>query len=130
LTGIGHDSNVSIVDLMARQHKTPTKAAAYIVDHNLSFDTAIEGLKERFFQSADDLIENAKNNLKELKRVVKSSSPATILNRGFAIVMSNDKIITDPGNIQVNTQINILLKNEMIHSTVTKKETHDKGFDI
>ncbi|MCU0374831.1 MAG: exodeoxyribonuclease VII large subunit [Chitinophagaceae bacterium] len=34
LTGIGHDRNTSIADLMARQHKVPTKVAAAIVDHN------------------------------------------------------------------------------------------------
>jgi exodeoxyribonuclease VII large subunit len=34
LTGIGHDRNTSIADLMARQYKVPTKVAAAIVDHN------------------------------------------------------------------------------------------------
>jgi exodeoxyribonuclease VII large subunit len=34
LTGIGHDRNTSIADLMARQFKVPTKVAAAIVEHN------------------------------------------------------------------------------------------------
>ena len=33
-TGIGHDSNTSIVDLMARQFKTPTKVASAIINQN------------------------------------------------------------------------------------------------
>lgn len=130
LTGIGHDSNVSIVDLMARQHKTPTKVAAYIVDHNMNFEASMEELKERFFQAVEDLIENAKNSLKGLKRVVKSSSPTTILNRGFAIVTSNDKILTNPSAIKTNSQLQTIFKNETIHSTVTKKTKNEKRFDI
>lgn len=130
LTGIGHDSNVSIIDLMARQHKTPTKVGAYIIDHNMSFEASMEELKERFFQAVEDLIENAKDSLKELKRVVKSSSPTTILNRGFAIVTSNAKIVTDPKSIKTNSQLQTLLKNETIHSTVIKKTKNENRFDI
>ena len=48
-TGIGHDRNTSIVDMMARQYKTPTKVASSIVDHNYNFESALVNLKERFF---------------------------------------------------------------------------------
>jgi exodeoxyribonuclease VII large subunit len=37
-TGIGHDRNTSIADLMATQHKTPTKVAGALVDHNYRFE--------------------------------------------------------------------------------------------
>lgn len=130
LTGIGHDSNVSVVDLMARPLKTPTKVAAHIVNHNMNFEASMEDLKDRFFKAVEDLIENAKDNLSELKRVVKSSSPTTILNRGFAIVTSNDKILTNPSAIKTNSQLQTILKNETIHSTVTKKTKNEKRFDI
>lgn len=130
LTGIGHDSNVSIVDLMARQHKTPTKVATYIVDHNMNFEALMEELKKRFFQAVKNLIEDEKDSLKELKRVVKSSSPTTILNRGFAIVTSNGKILTNPRAIKINSQLQTILKNETIYSTVTQKTKNEKRFDL
>jgi len=130
LTGIGHDRNTSIVDLMCHQHKTPTKVATSIIDHNFEFENEILEFKERVSEGARNAIETAKENLKEIKRLVKSSSPSTILNRGFAIITINDKIITDPKNIKVNTSLQTLLRNETIHSTVTKKIKNEKRLDI
>jgi len=130
LTGIGHDRNTSIVDLMARQHKTPTKVGTFIIDHNMNFESEIEELKERFFQCVEGLIENAQDDLDSIKRVVKSSSPSTILNKGFAIITTNNKIVTDPKNIKPNSSLQTILKNQIIHSTVIKKTQNEKKLDI
>ncbi len=122
ITGIGHDRNTSIADMMARQQKTPTKVASLIVDHNLEFENKLIALRERFFDNVSLLLESAKNDLKEMKRLVKLSSPATILNKGFAIVLIDNKIITDPKKIKEGSSMQTLLKKENIHSTVTRKE--------
>lgn len=127
-TGIGHDRNTSIVDLMARQHKTPTKVATSIVDHNFNFESDIIDFKERFFDAAESMIEDAKESILQFKRTVKAYSPATILNKGYAIITSNDRIIINPKDIKPNTEIRTILKNELIHSTVTKKTKN--GIDI
>lgn len=126
LTGIGHDRNTSIADLMARQHKTPTEVATYILDINLDFENSIMQLRDRFFVAIDDVIESAKNNLAHYKQRIKNLSPQTILNKGFAMVMHNNKIITNPEDIELNTEIKTILKNQIIHSTVTKKHKHEK----
>lgn len=127
-TGIGHDRNTSIVDLMARQHKTPTKVATSIVDHNFNFESDIIDFKERFFDAAENMIEDAKESLLQFKRTVRAYSPATILNKGYAIITSNDRIIVNPKDIKPNTEIRTILKSELIHSTVTKKTKN--GIDI
>lgn len=129
LTGIGHDRNTSIVDLMCFQHKTPTKVATFIIERNFEFESQIVDLKERISSRVKNLLEDASSNLKEMKRLVKSLSPSAILNRGFAIVTIDDKIITDPKSIKPNAQLKTLLKNESIYSTVTKKEINE-GRDI
>ncbi len=130
LTGIGHDRNTSIVDLMARQHKTPTKVAAFILDQNLDFEKSISDLKERLNDRISRLIDDAKESLREIKRLVKSLSPASVLNRGFAIIKVNDKIITNPKDIELNSHIQTLLKDEIILSTVNKKLKNEKRTDI
>lgn len=124
-TGIGHDRNTSIVDLMARQYKTPTKVASRIVEHNFNFENAILEFKERFFYKVEDMIKEAKNNLQQLKRTVKAYSPASILNKGYAIIISDNKIIINPEDIQPNAEIKTILKNELIHSKVTKKSKNE-----
>jgi exodeoxyribonuclease VII large subunit len=119
-TGIGHDRNTSIVDLMARQHKTPTKVATSIVEHNFNFEREIMDLKDRLFETAERRIDKAKDNLLQIKRTVKAYSPSTILNKGYAIITSNDQIIIDPSEIKPGAEIKTMLKNELIHSTVTQ----------
>ena len=152
LTGIGHDRNTSIVDMMARQHKTPTKVAAHIVDRNLNFESEIQFFKERFFNVTQNILDDAKRNISDiresldkgletyfrdknlqlthLKRVIKSMSPQSILNKGFAIIMQGEKIITDPSEIKSNSAIKTLLKNEIIHSTVLQKEIYEQRDDL
>ena len=124
-TGIGHDRNTSIVDLMARQHKTPTKVASSIIDHNFNFESEILDFKERFFETAESMINKAQDSLLQMKRTVKAYSPTTILNKGYAIITSNDQIIINPKDIKPNSEIKTILKNELIHSTVTKKSKNE-----
>lgn len=130
LTGIGHDRNTSIVDLMARQLKTPTEAATFIIDTNMSFEREIEDLKDRFFERVDELINRATDGLANYKQRVKNLHPVTILNKGFAIIKSNNEIVTDPKMIKVNSELQTILKNETINSTVTKKAKNEKQFDV
>lgn len=56
LTGIGHDRNTSIADLMARQHKVPTKVAAAIVDHNFFAEQGLLALEDRMYQALGRMI--------------------------------------------------------------------------
>ncbi len=130
LTGIGHDRNTSIVDMMCFQHKTPTKVATFIIDNNFAFETEILDLKERVHDRVGRLLENSKEDLKEMKRLVKSFSPLTVLNRGFAIITIDNEIVTDPKKIKENAQMQTLLRDETIHSTVIKKTKNEGRLDL
>lgn len=120
VTGIGHDRNTSIVDLMARQLRTPTEVGKFIIEKNLNFEFKIQQLHDRFYNAIAKVIENRKNTLEHLKQRVKNLNPSTILEKGYAIVKSNDKIITDAQNIRINSEIQVLLKSDIIQSTVNK----------
>jgi len=129
-TGVGHDRNQSIVDLMAREQKTPTKVASLFVERNFEFENKLIELKTNLFDLVKEQLRNAKEELGNAKRIVKLSSPQAILDRGFAMITINNKIVTDPKTIKENSQIQTLLKNETIHSTVTKKVKSEKRIDI
>ena len=152
LTGIGHDRNTSIVDMMAKQYKTPTKVAGFIVERAYNFDAQIQYFKERFFSGVQLLLDESKNNLKELNeqfeevlqvliadkksdltnlsRIIRNLSPESILNKGFAIVMQDENIIVDPQNLKIESKIKTILKNQIIHSTVTNKEDYEQSNDL
>ncbi len=129
-TGIGHDRNQSIVDLMAREQKTPTKVASLFVERNFEFENKLIDLKTKFFELVKEQLDNANEDLANVKRMVKLSSPQAILNRGFAIITINDKIVTDPKDIKEKSEMQTLLRNETIFSTVFKKKKHEKRTDI
>ena len=121
LTGIGHDRNTSICDHMARQEKTPTKVAARIIEINFEFENQILLLKEKIYDYSNELIRLAKEQLQITRRIIKSASPETILNRGFAIIELNNKIITNPDSINTGDKIIAQLKSSRIESQVTRK---------
>jgi len=120
-TGIGHDRNQSIIDLMAREQKTPTKVAAMFIDHNLQFENRVIELRAAMHSAVANQVQQAKQSIDHARRLVKLSSPQAILNRGFAIVMQGDKVIVDPGLIQENEPMQTILKDTIIHSTVNGK---------
>lgn len=130
LTGIGHDRNTSIADLMARQHKTPTEVAGFIIDKSMSFEQDVMQLGERIFSGVKNLLDNADSRLAYNRRIIKSCSPHTILNKGFAIIMHNNKIVTDPGVIRPADEIQAVLKNEILYSRILKKQANGNQTDF
>ncbi|MCU0388800.1 MAG: exodeoxyribonuclease VII large subunit, partial [Chitinophagaceae bacterium] len=63
LTGIGHDRNTSIADLMARQYKVPTKVAATIIDHNFRAEQSLLELETRMIESVESTLLHKKQQL-------------------------------------------------------------------
>ncbi len=129
-TGIGHDRNQSIVDLMAREQKVPAKVASIIVENNFEFENKLIEIKTHFYELVDEQIQIANDDFGNIKRIVKLSSPQAIINRGFAIITCDNKIIIDPKKIKENSSIETILKDEIIHSIVTKKTTNENQLDI
>lgn len=130
LTGIGHDRNTSIVDLVAKQLKTPTEVASFIIDKNMCFEQDMLQLKERIFNGVKSLVDLAHKKLAYNSRLIKSSSPRTILNKGFAIIMRDGRILTEPAMVHVNDGIQAILKDEILYSTVNKKEINGDKIDF
>ncbi len=122
LTGIGHDRNTSIADLMARQHKTPTEVGTFIIDNNCDFEEGIRQMQERIQQASERVIDRAYRTLDAYRRIIASSSPDTILRRGFAVIKANGKLVVDPAQIAIADNIETILKGDIIYSTVTEKK--------
>ena len=124
LTGIGHDRNTSITDLVARQNRTPTETATFIIDYNMDVDNELESLKERFFNAVDNRLQRTSNDLENYRQRIRNLNPETILKKGFALIMMDNKIVCDPRLIPLDATTQTLLKNEIIHSKVTEKTTN------
>ncbi len=144
ITGIGHERNVSITDLMSHlQVKTPTKAASFLVDHNHKFEEDIEGmleyicnlsgkitdgenkallqLRQRLSSSLKLYLSAKKNELDRLSITLRHLDPENILKRGYALVMKNDNIIIKPESIDSGDEVVVRLQNTFFRTLVQSK---------
>ncbi len=134
LTGIGHDHDFHIADMVAHTHlKTPTAVADFIVELYLEQSAVIESLFDRaqtalsrkiaeqqtvLIRIADRvknatmrLITERMNTLQMLELRMNAASPQQILNKGFAIVAaSSGERIRSVQDVAVDGIIKIILK--------------------
>lgn len=95
ITGIGHQKNVSIADLMAHTHtKTPTKAAEFIIAHNRSFELGVLALQQNIVIKAQQLFHLQYKGLSELKNAISSSARELVQLHGKELTRTNHKIIS------------------------------------
>lgn len=121
-TGIGHDRNTSIVDLMARQLKTPTKVAAHVVDHNFMFENNLLYQFNQIEQTIALKIDRAKQNLVNLKRLLQSLDPENVLKKGYALVKLNNKIVSNANQLKAGDEVETFIKDTKIVSVVSSVE--------
>lgn len=130
LAGIGHERNVSITDLLCHQSvKTPTKAAAFLIEHNRQFEAACLQLHERVRMVAREALQTARENLdRETERLrfvghtyfrerhtdltekavtLRHLDPANVLRRGYALLLRNGRILTQTATIQPNETLQV-----------------------
>ena len=143
LTGVGHERNVSIADLMSHINvKTPTKAASFIIEHNRGFENEILDLQERLLTCVQDLITHSAYSLEQIREkliygsrrflekkgaelenkaiTIQHLNPETILAKGFAMVSRNGQIITDPKKLKPDEEIMITMQGATIISKIIK----------
>ena len=71
ITGIGHEKDDSIVDLVAHTRlKTPTAVAEFLISGVAQFDMHLDELRNRFVDVIDKLLSEAKNNIEQFTRMI------------------------------------------------------------
>ncbi|MDR1896977.1 MAG: exodeoxyribonuclease VII large subunit [Prevotellaceae bacterium] len=72
LTGIGHDKDVSVLDMVAHKMlKTPTAVADFLISHFISLEQTINFYETKLMEVSQNKIQQANNNLVELYNRVK-----------------------------------------------------------
>ncbi|GAA4469959.1 exodeoxyribonuclease VII large subunit [Nibrella saemangeumensis] len=147
LAGIGHERNVSITDMLChRSVKTPTKAAAWLIDHNRSFEESCLLLRDRLAAAAREALlsarehldmaterlrfvshnylRNRQTELTEKAVTVRHLDPSNVLRRGYALLLRNGRVQTQAANLATSDTIQVQLHDGLITATVTEIAPH------
>ena len=123
ITGIGHDRDESILDMVAYQHvKTPTAAAALLIDHlkqvadriadarqriptlalRVISDSRhrIELLQSRLPMAIERRLTAQKHRLENITIQLQGYDPQLLLKRGYSITLLNGRAIRDPRQLK------------------------------
>ena len=143
LAGIGHERNVSITDMMCHQSvKTPTKAAAFLIEHNRQFEENCLQLRDRLGLVARNALQTAREQLdittEQLRFVaqnflrdrhteltektvtIRHLDPVNVLRRGYALLLRNGRIVTKAADVHLNENLQVQLNDGTITIEVIK----------
>ncbi|OGC12043.1 exodeoxyribonuclease VII large subunit [candidate division WOR-1 bacterium RIFOXYA12_FULL_52_29] len=86
LTGIGHEINLSLADMVANANfKTPTAAAAFLVEKVREYELAVDELVEGINQSANLILRDSRERLRSLIREINSEARQCHVAQSLAI---------------------------------------------
>ena len=143
LTGIGHDKDTSVTDMVAHTPlKTPTAVAAWIDGRAADFDGALEycaislrdicrqathsaALRLEQFSAdvrhlAERALQSEKQRLEGIATVVANFAPERIFRLGYAIARKDGRAMQSVEDVSIGDTISISLANGEIESKITK----------
>lgn len=141
ITGIGHERDECILDMVSHTRvKTPTAAAALLIEHLKGVLDAVEGAQERITRAAQQqlsavsyqltaleqriplLLErrftNALHQLQLIEERVKGMDPQLLLKRGYSVTLHKGRVVRDPKSLQAGDEIETRLEKGRIHSII------------
>lgn len=105
ITGIGHQKNETIADLMAHTAtKTPTKAAELIIAHNRIFEESLLSLQNAVLIKTYQLINYHKDRLTHINQVTISTARNLLHEQHRNIMNLSRLVLTNPRIIISNRQ--------------------------
>lgn len=141
LVAIGHEVDISLAELAAdKRASTPSNAAellvpdrravleqlkmrrerlSYIVEQTLaSVRQELEAHADLLYRASEQVIVQAKRQLELRKQVLTAYDPQTALNRGYAIVRLQDKVIRQGSDVSVGDELTLQMQDAMLATEV------------
>ena len=150
LTGIGHDKDTSVTDMVAHTPlKTPTAVAAWIDGRAADFDGALEycaislrdicrqathsaALRLEQFSAdvrhlAERTLQSEKQRLDGIATVVANFAPERIFRLGYAIARKEGKALQNVDSVSIGDGIEVALADGVINAKVVEKRKTENG---
>ncbi len=85
----------------------------------------VNRMTENLKTSPVHYLRNQQGSLEHYRSVIKLMSPENILRKGFAIVRIKNRVISNPDEISIGEEMEVILSDTKIQSTVTHKSTYE-----
>ena len=141
ITGIGHERDASILDMVSHTRvKTPTAAAAFLIEHlkevldvidssqdritrffslvKTRQESKLDMLEQRMRTSIDRRLTSESHKLELISEKLKALDPTLLLARGYSITMHNGHAVKDASTLPPGTEIETRLAKGTIHSII------------
>lgn len=141
ITGIGHDRDECILDMVSHQRvKTPTAAAAFLIDHaQTALDSLndaqnrmarhaqqrlsqihlqLSSLEQRIPLIAERKLTSERHKLEIMTEQLKTLDPTLLLKRGYSITLKDGRAVRDPKTLHPGDQIETRLEKGTIKSII------------
>ena len=120
ITGIGHDKDDTVIDMVAHTRmKTPTAVAEFLISGALQFSQQLNELEKHFTELVNDQLEENKNRLND------AADQLSLLVNQLIVKQSNRLEIA---RIQLENRSETFLKNQFSNlkqiSAIAKNQTH------
>lgn len=140
LTGIGHERDESIADLVAHKKlKTPTAVAEFLIEQLAQFNAKLETTFLQIKANFDTIISSEKSNLQSanarlqplLKNLIASQKTRLKFNAENIKVLMNKVFAQEKFNLsKVENQISVLSKNYYLSQNLSLKQSKDQIFKL
>ncbi len=141
ITGIGHDRDECVLDMVSNMRvKTPTAAAAFLISHladtlqhvndlqqriaylfsmvRTNMEHQLEQRYERLLHAIGQRLINERHHLELAEQKVISFDPSLLLKRGYSITLHNGKVVRDPQQLKEGDEIETRVEKGNIKSKV------------
>ncbi|MBC6491461.1 exodeoxyribonuclease VII large subunit [Flavihumibacter stibioxidans] len=110
LTGIGHQKNETITDLMAHTSlKTPTKVAEFILQQNRSFELELLQLQQSVIIYSQQMLAASRQELMQLKSSLIHQSQASLIQHKHDLLVKKQMLARQPSLLLAARQQNLHL---------------------
>lgn len=130
LTGIGHEIDESIIDLVAHKAlKTPTAAADFILVHNRRFEEQILQSFQQIQWLAQQKLQNHQSQVEQLQQLIHFSTQ-NILRSQERQLLQIERSLPALATLQLKQAKDKLNQLEQISNFLSLKATLDRGFAL
>ena len=141
LTGIGHERDDTVVDMVAHTRlKTPTATAEFLISGIRAFEERIQeaqrklvryceralrderygldSLLQRLQRAAMNVLQREDSRLTIFEKIVRHLDPANLLKRGYSITFANGKVLRSISEAKAGSLINTQLSDGTVQSKI------------